>query len=197
MSSADGRFAADAIPLREEVQVRRVGAPEKVGPPRPGRAGGFSPDGRLFATVSTGGMTIWETETGRRVGQISELRGSLRTELLPSLDGRMLAVLFSTTRNELLGYELELWDVPRRVLMSSGSLASDPPPSNGADAALSPDGRLLATAGFFGGVLLWRMNPEEWQAAACRLANRTLTRSEWNEFVGSSVEYEPVCATAR
>lgn len=197
MFSADGRFAADAIPLREEVQVRRVGAAEKIGPPRPGRAGGFSPDGRLFATASSGGMTIWETETGRRVGQISEPRGALRTELLPSLDGRMLAVLFSTTRNELLGYELELWDVPRRVLMSSGSLASDPPPSNGADAELSPDGRLLATAGFFGGVLLWKMNPEEWQAVACRLANRTLTRSEWNEFVGSSVEYEPVCATGR
>jgi hypothetical protein len=58
---------------------------------------------------------------------------------------------------------------------------------------LSPDGRqLLMTLGNGQGVV-WNIDPEFWAQRSCALANRTLTRQEWEKFLPGR-PYESACA---
>jgi hypothetical protein len=44
---------------------------------------------------------------------------------------------------------------------------------------------------------LWDVRFQDWQARACRIANRHLTQSEWNRFIGPEIPYERTCPTCR
>ena len=39
---------------------------------------------------------------------------------------------------------------------------------------------------------VWDIDPESWKQRACAIANRTLTREEWEEFLPGR-PYEPAC----
>jgi hypothetical protein len=58
--------------------------------------------------------------------------------------------------------------------------------------AFGPDGTLAV--GREGGVVLCDVNPRSWQRRACRIANRDLTREEWDQYVGPSFPYRSLCA---
>ena len=58
--------------------------------------------------------------------------------------------------------------------------------------ALSPDGRRLLETHGNGQAALWDIDPESWKQRACAIANRTLTREEWEEFLPGR-PYEPAC----
>ena len=59
---------------------------------------------------------------------------------------------------------------------------------------LSADGRQLLEIHGNGQGAVWDVDPESWKRRACDLANRTLTREEWEEFLPGR-PYEPACAT--
>jgi hypothetical protein len=59
--------------------------------------------------------------------------------------------------------------------------------------AFSPDGLKLATAAGNDGVVLWDVDPASWERAACRIANRSLTRAEWHDYIGADVTYQRTC----
>ena len=40
---------------------------------------------------------------------------------------------------------------------------------------------------------VWDFDPESWKQRACAIANRTLTREEWEQFLPGR-PYEPACA---
>jgi hypothetical protein len=40
---------------------------------------------------------------------------------------------------------------------------------------------------------LWDADLDRWQQRACEIANRNLTRNEWNDLVGADVPYRAVC----
>jgi hypothetical protein len=58
---------------------------------------------------------------------------------------------------------------------------------------LSSDGRRLLMTAANGQGAVWDIDPESWEHRACALANRTLTRKEWEEFLPGR-PYKPACA---
>ena len=61
-------------------------------------------------------------------------------------------------------------------------------------AYLSLDGkRLLMTSRRTARGAVWDIDPESWARRACAVANRTLTREEWEEFLPGR-PYEPACS---
>jgi WD40 repeat protein len=59
--------------------------------------------------------------------------------------------------------------------------------------AFSPDGKTLASAGWESSIILWDVNLVDWQALACRKANRNLTLDEWQRYLGEDEPYRITC----
>ena len=145
----------------------------------------FSPDGRLLAVGDTSGdVVIWDVAKRRPVG--SPLAGENSSVSSVDFDpsGRML-VTMSYDGN------LRLWDVATQKLIGAPIPVSD----GGGSAEFFPDGtHVLANFGPTG--VVWNVDPAAWEAQACRVAHRDLTRREWNEFLGQRA-YRPVCGSSR
>jgi WD40 repeat protein len=67
---------------------------------------------------------------------------------------------------------------------------------NGANGYLyvtfSPDGQTIAITDTTGRVWLYPATAAGWEAYACRLANRQLTRAEWSQFLPGH-PYQQIC----
>ena len=81
-----------------------------------------------------------------------------------------------------------LWDVATGARIGPTLTAG----SRRAEIDLSPDGRQLLETHGNGEGAVWDVDPESWKRRACELANRTLTREEWEEFLPGR-PYEPAC----
>jgi WD40 repeat protein/tRNA A-37 threonylcarbamoyl transferase component Bud32 len=143
----------------------------------------LSPDGRFLAVGGAGRVVrIWDVRTRKLVHELDQgANGAFTLEFSP--DGRTLAIS---------GFEpaASLWDV------ASGTQIG--PPLSAGDRRtmidLSADGRQMLEVHGNGKGALWDVDPESWKRRACDLANRTLTREEWEEILPGR-SYEPACAT--
>jgi len=140
----------------------------------------FSRDGRLLVTAGDDPLVrIWEVGTGRLVRQFEQnVGGVLRLEFSP--DGRTLAISGKP--------DASLWDVATGTQV--GRLSGG---SRRAMLDLSPDGRHLLMTNANGQGAVWDIDPDSWARRACALANRILTRKEWDEFLPGR-PYEPACS---
>lgn len=142
----------------------------------------FSPDGKLLAIGDTAGnVVIWDVTKHRPVG--SPLAGQIVSVNSVDFDrsGQMLVTMSSDGN-------LRLWDVATRKLIGAPIRVWD---DGGGSAKFFPDGaHVLAVSGPSG--VIWNVNPAAWEAQACRIAHRNLTREEWIEFLGQRT-YRPVC----
>jgi WD40 repeat protein len=143
----------------------------------------LSPDGHLLAVGGFGRIVrIWNVRTGRLIHELDQGgNGAFTLEFSP--DGRTLAIS---------GFEpaASLWDV------ASGTQIG--PTLNAGDRRtmidLSADGRQMLEVHGNGQGAVWDVDPESWKHRACVLANLTLTREEWEEFLPGR-PYEPACAS--
>jgi WD40 repeat protein len=139
----------------------------------------FSHDGRLLVTGGDDPLVrVWDVRTGRVVRELEQnVGGVLRLQFSP--DGRTLAVSGKP--------DASLWDVATGTQV--GRLSGG---SRRAMLDLSPDGRRLLMTSGNGQGAVWDIDPESWKRRACALANRTLTREEWEKFLPGR-PYEPAC----
>jgi WD40 repeat protein len=145
----------------------------------------FSRNGKEIATGDLpGNVDFWDPASGRQVGRT-----------LGGQNGLVLSVTFDPSGSEVATTssdgKLRLWD------LASGKLVGAPLPGadTGGWGTFFPDGkRVIAVFGSGTGVV-WKVDPRAWEAQACRVAHRELTRSEWRDFLQQR-SYRPVCARA-
>jgi WD40 repeat protein len=164
-------------------QVWNIGSRSLVAAVKGGAEGdaysvALSPDGRLLAI---GGypkvVRIWDVTTGKLVHAL-RTGGGDALEFSP--DGRILAVSG--------GRGASLWDVATGIQIGPSLTAG----RRGAMLDLSSDGRFLLMTAANGEGAVWDVDPMSWARRACAVANRTLTRAEWERFLPGR-PYEPAC----
>jgi WD40 repeat protein len=142
----------------------------------------FSPDGKLVAVGdSSGAVAFWNVATGRPDGAPLAGHNGGVGSLAFDPNGQTLVTSGSDGK-------LRLWDVASRRLIGAPLPGSD----SGGSMAFFPDG--IHVLGVFGdgtGVV-WNVDPSAWEAQACAVARRPLTRAEWTDFLGGRA-YEPPC----
>jgi WD40 repeat protein len=144
----------------------------------------FSPDGRLLVFGDEQGRVwLYDTRTWRTGGRplLAHTGAVVTVSLGP--DGRTLATTSDdgTTR---------LWDVASRRPIGPAL-----PGLAGHDlaAAFVDGGSSLVTLPDNGRGHVWDVQPRSWARRACKVAARTLTRTEWNDALPERA-YAPACA---
>ena len=143
----------------------------------------FSADGRLYAVgTNDGRVEVFNARSGRPVGRpfISDAGYTFSVTFDPGLP------LVATTGTDAV---VTLNDpVTGRVFGS--------PLAGGAESwatgSWSPDGSEYVLVGNDGVGHLWHISLRDWEARACRTAGRTLTRTEWRQFLPGR-PYDPAC----
>ena len=143
----------------------------------------LSADGHLLAVGGFGRVVrVWDVRSRKLLHELDQGgNGAFTLEFTP--DGRTLAIS---------GFEpvASVWDVATGVQIGPQLTAGD----RRTMIDLSSDGRQLLEIHANGKGAVWDVDPESWKRRACNLANRTLTRDEWAEFLPGR-PYEPACAT--
>jgi WD40 repeat protein len=144
----------------------------------------FSPDGRLLASPGRGGLVnLWDVRTGRLVRAFEHNVGTAVHSLDFSPDGSILAISGGDSF-------ASLWDVATGIQIGPRLTAG----GRAAKVDFSPDGRRLLETHANGEGAVWDVDSDSWKQRACAIANRTLTREEWREFLPGRT-YEPACTS--
>ncbi|MFI0423533.1 hypothetical protein [Spongiactinospora sp. 9N601] len=187
--SPDGRtvVAVDGsgvMQMWDMVTRRPIGAPLNESEFGVGRLA-FSPDGTIVAGArADGAVQLWDVASGLTTGApLIAHRGAL-WGLAFTPDGK---TLLTAGRDG----QLRLWDVesgrPIGAPMASGTAVP------GTALTFAPDGKTVAIGTAGGSVRLWDMSlPSDPAAAVCTIAGRSLTRTEWAEYLPGE-PYREVC----
>jgi WD40 repeat protein len=160
----------------------------------------FSLDGRQVLSLTKTSLVTWDVASRRRLDQPMNVpAGSADTLFRLSPDGKFLALL------SLDG--LRLFDVATRqpigeVMTGSSGLI---PPQERGQIGFSTDGKQFVMKGVFSpdgnwlvsrenvSPFVWHIDVERWQAQACAMVNRNLTKEEWRRYTGAEDSYVGSC----
>jgi WD40 repeat protein len=127
-------------------------------------------------------VRLWDVRTQKLVDELDQGGGGAEA-LEFSPDGRTLAVSsFEPVAS--------LWDVGTGSRIGPQLTAG----TRRTMIDLSFDGRQLLETHGNGQGAVWDVDPASWGRRACAIADRTLTRTEWEQFLPGR-PYEPACAT--
>jgi DNA-binding SARP family transcriptional activator/WD40 repeat protein len=145
----------------------------------------------VVVATTNGQMRVLDARTLEPVGrEFPGSRSNVSFNLAP--DGKRLLV------SDPPQGPIQLADVPSRTFLGD---PIDPNADGGGrigttvdtDGVVSSDGQRLAYP-TPKGVVVWDLHPRTLVEAACRVAGRDLTRSEWNEYVAPLAPFEKLCS---
>ncbi|MGH3195485.1 MAG: AAA family ATPase [Streptosporangiaceae bacterium] len=205
--SPDGTMLAaigtdDKVRLWNVATQRETGTAVTAGPGASQGALAFSPDGKIYATVGANGTAaLWSVTSQRRIGALmtaagQEAAGAQAAAGRPvyalsfSPDGATLATAGGSSGSS--SGSIRLWDVATQQEIGAPMTAGAGPVYA---LAFSPDGATLATAGGDGRARLWNVAfpaGADLLAAACAIADRSLTPQQWADYAGTQ-PFRQVC----
>ncbi len=149
----------------------------------------FSPDGEnLVAGNSVGLISAWNVTSGRETQFPAGHTASI-TGVAFSPDGKTVA-------SSSYDGTVILWDVAEQRMIGKPLLGHDLP-INGL--AFSPDGRFLVDVSDDRTQRVWDLDFDSWRQRACQFANRNLTSTERQQYLGNELQnlgdevYRPTC----
>ena len=172
-------FYEEPVIIYDVAQLRRLWTA-----PASATALAFTPDSqRLVATTPLAQkLTIWDASTGAEVSSAWAPRVAGPSKLRYSGDGRWLVMSHDRSLTVLDGRSLQI------------AVADLPLPNDGTNDAfaLAPtaDGHMIV--GTQTALVDMELDPDQWSALACTLADRQLTADEWARFL-PTLPYEPAC----
>lgn len=142
----------------------------------------FSPDGTLLAASTLeNSVTIWSLKSGQPLQPTLYGHTQSVSTLNFAPDGKILA---SGSDDG----EIRLWDVethdPIGILVGQQKAIKS--------VTFGPAGGILASAGEDESIIFWEVDYEAWSTRACGIANRNLTRTEWDTYLGNR-PYQKTC----
>ena len=169
---------------------------KRIEPPLTGHKGpinkvAFSPDGILLASASRNestGVILWDVQTHKRLDlPLGEDRSAV-LGLAWSPDGRIMVSGGAGFTTGTIGKgRITLWDMATRQRLNPHLAHIEDVVTS---VAMSPDGKTVASSTFMDGIMLWDIDINSWQAMACRIVHRNLTRQEWLRYLGEAPYHE-------
>lgn len=99
----------------------------------------------------------------------------------------------SSTEN---GPEITLWDISNLSSILSMNVPLNTSSLDLYGLAYSNSGQMLAMGSGAGEITIWDMSVQSWQEESCKLAQRNLTQSEWQRYLGDE-PYHKTCQEFR
>jgi WD40 repeat protein len=156
---------------------RPIGTPVRL----PGDVFSLAFSGSRAANVGFDGkLLLWDLDRRSALGDPLVGGAGARFGVAFSPDGATIATVGDDR-------SVTLWDVASRQRL--GALFGHVGASR--EVAFGRDGRSLSTIDDEGSLAFWDLDPSFWEAKACALAGRNLTRAEWGQFVGG--DYQRTC----
>ena len=193
---ANGTAALWSVATQRRTGALMTGdAPGPSGTPAAGgspvAAVAFSPNGATLATVGAGGsIRLWDVATQQEIGTP-----------MTAGPGPIYAIAFSPDGTTLASADgdggARLWDVATQQEIGTPMTAGPGPVYA---IAFSPDGTTLVTDGAGGSsggsARLWDVAfPAGLLAAACAIADQSLTRQQWANYAGTQ-PFQQVCSAS-
>lgn len=154
-------------------------------------------------------VPAYDARTLARVGHTVSVRGyTVRSVSITPHDARLLVATFAGARGSVSSLQfsrdgstlvvtsadqaVQVYDVGSRLRLGD-AIVSESPRTEG---WLRPDAKAVAV-NTRQGIAVWQINAKHLVCAACTLAGRTLSRTEWDTYLGSGTQYRATCPNNR